>query len=280
MRLAFDYLYGPVLGHRRRCELLMTEMQRRNHSVLDLATDDCDIGCEAPHDWYIADFPRQIELPELPRDFSYRRRLIMGDYPRLADDWAWHPLGEARERTMVGPYYLLVHPSLASLVKLPKERDLLITYGGAGSRELAEWLLGVSIDWLRGQTLTYSVMCAPTSYQPTQTRRRLVYRPTTYGEAMAVLSDHRYVLCAWGQTVFEALASEAYVIPVASKEQHFEEAARLGLHCVKIGDDAGLRAELEQIGERTMPFVDTQGATRVAQVLERIYAQESSDGIG
>lgn len=247
MRVKFDYLdNGTVLGHKRRCEILREAVIARGH----------DIAVDGP-DWLVVDYP----LGSFPQPTG-ERRLVMGTLPLDARDWAWHPLGEpGNDRTLYGARYIVLSPEVEKYLEVPKTQSLLVTCGGSDPMHLTERLLDIlpSGSFVVGPNFGREVE-ASDGWQR--------YGPLSYDGMLMLMARHRSVVCAWGNTAFEAAALGAHVVAVTIREEYEQEAERLGMPFVT-------KDELEQVPEVmgrasvSSYGIDTLGAQRVVEFMER-----------
>jgi spore coat polysaccharide biosynthesis predicted glycosyltransferase SpsG len=248
MKVAFDYLQGPALGHRTRCEILQRELIARGHCIVE--------PWDKQKDWLVWDYPC---VPHATTVVGYKR-LLMGQLPQAPNDYAWHPLGAEAERTMHGPQYIMLDkPSYT----WSPSRNMLITCGGSDPFGLTEKLLvalghhqecGVIIGPNFGRALTV----------PEHWTR---YDGLNSAGVTRTMSFYETLICAWGQTVFDALAMGTRVLPITTQPEHPAEAEILGIPYITryhdFTDDTLLfRAIKSNFG------MDYQGATRVVEQIE------------
>jgi spore coat polysaccharide biosynthesis predicted glycosyltransferase SpsG len=207
MNIAFDYLQGPELGHRTRCEILKKELSARGHRIVDIHED---------RDWLVYDYPT---LPTtVPMGY---KRLLMGQLPIAMNDYAWHPLGPEARNTMHGARYIMVEKYA---YKYNKDREILITCGGSDPCRLTQRIL----DGL-GRRNWSSVVIGPNFGEEIfQIHDWNIYLAPTYATMQELMHRYRIVICTWGQTVFEALLMGASVLPITTCAAHEAEAKVLG----------------------------------------------------
>ncbi len=246
MIVRFDYLNGPVLGHRRRCEIL-------RQALIDAGHDISEVG--RSNDWLVVDYPPE----DFPPGIKLGRRLVMGVEPIENNDWGWHPLASvAKDRMLVGREYLILDPRLENFKGEPvKQGSVLITCGGADPYHITEKL----IELLPGGNVVIGPNFGRKVNIPVPFIR---FGGLGYEEMMLELARHETVVCAWGMTVFEALALGARVIPITFNEVFAAEARALGITAYPVGDIPAILPAGEQIE------VDLRGAQRTVRFMEEV----------
>lgn len=250
MKVSFDYLPGPVLGHKMRCEVLEDALLRRGHQIVS--------PCDA--DWNIVDYP-SATLETLPVRGS-GQRLVMGCYPLDARDHAWHPLAAPRARTMTGYQYLLLDTSLAGLYGTYPDISLTLTCGGQDPFRLTEKLLEI----LPGGN-NHVVIGPGFDREITVPSGWWVHYAPTHRSLCKLMARSRAVVCAWGQTAIEALYLRPKVAALALYPEHLQEADLLGVEvCLKEHPEGVLN-----LLDKTIDYIplDLRGGNRVVDYLEK-----------
>jgi len=231
-----------------RCAILEKELSARGHTV---------VGLDETKDWLVYDYPT---LPTTAPTGC--KRLLMGMLPITPDDYAWHPLGAVADRTMRGArYIMLAKPSYT----WSPSRNILITCGGSDPFGLTEKLLpvlenkqecGVIIGPNFGRAITV----------PEHWTR---YDGLNSAGVARTMSFYETLVCAWGQTVFEALALGVRVVPITTQPEHPAEAKVLGIPFIDRATlyDYALERLLKTT-PRSNYGIDYQGATREVEQLE------------
>ena len=263
MRVAFDYLRGPALGHKTRCEILQRELVARGHTIVGLA--------EAK-DWRVYDYPTPPMAALEPC-----KRLLMGQLPITAQDYAWHPLGAVAERTMHGPRYIIVDPyNIMTCFAVPKISNILITCGGSDPFGLTERLLSAlghyadnfHQDPRWGISANIGVVIGPNFGREVSVPFGItIYRAPNNTSMCYIMAQYNTVVAAWGGTVFEALALGCHVLPITTQPEHPAEAEILGIPYITRQHD---------FTDETLLFrktggnfgIDYQGVTRVVEQME------------
>ncbi len=261
MRVRFDYLQGPVLGHKRRCETFRQVLEEHGNSIVD-----------SNPDFLIVDYPEE----SIPEPIDQTPRLLMGTLPRYPQDYAWHALGPHHAQTLTGREYLILDPQLLNYKDSPKTGGLLITCGGADPYLLTELLLSqeVLFDFtdvavILGPGFGRSVN-VPTSVK--------TFTSLNYNAMLKVMSSYHQIICAWGTTTFEAMYLGAHVIPIVLTKDHQDEAKRLKCSYVT-QENAQSAFTLVKRGVGHLPAhhlsvdygIDLDGASRLCLWLEAIH---------
>jgi len=250
MRIKFDYLTGPILGHRQRCEALQQRLELRGHAIV---SDD-------NFDWLVVDYP---EIPPCPTLSITQHRLVMGALPQTEADFAWAPIHESHERTLTGKEYLILDPALENIVSCDLVSRTLLTCGGADPLHLTEQLATVleHVDAVIGPNFGRAV---------TRPFGWLILENLTRQAFLHDLAFHQRVVCTWGQTVFEAMGLQKAFVAIATQPDHLREANFLAVPCVK-HDELDRIPELLEAAQPHDYGVDLEGAGRVARFMESIY---------
>ena len=252
MRVKFDYLTGPVLGHRRRCEILHSILSKRDHVLIN---DDT-------FDWMVYDHP-ESPPPASPRKFQ--RRLVMGQLPVADTDYAWMPTHESHERTLTGKEYLILDPQLSwyKNMLLSIRPNLLITMGGADpyciTEKLALLLAEHDATVIIGSGFNRDIQLPQNWYSLSR---------LTYNHMLAQLAASKKVIATWGQTVFELMYLQKPFIAIATQPEHLREAEYLGLPCLAMDELRYVPALLSELRGHDHGL-DLLGAQRVAEFMER-----------
>lgn len=246
MNIAFDYLQGPALGHKTRCAILEKELVARGHRIVNQWDEK---------DWLVWDYPTWPHGD--PPDC---KRLLMGQLPQDANDYAWHPLGAAADRTMHGARYIMVDQPSVSW-RDPMLPSILLTCGGSDPYRLTERLAKV----LYGRPHV-SIVMGPNFGRDIQMTWACYFAPNR-DELRALMSTHHVTICTWGQTVFEALLIGASVLPIVTRSAHEDEANQLHIPYITrqhdfTDDTLLLRAVKGNFG------MDYHGAQRVVEQME------------
>jgi spore coat polysaccharide biosynthesis predicted glycosyltransferase SpsG len=215
MRVKFDYLQGPVMGHKRRCELLIKELVKRGHEIVTYNPD-----------WLIVDYPEK-ECPAPTNE----RRLVMGMPPQNSNDWAWMPLTYPRERAITGAKYLIIDP-LVGKYRGRKGVGTLLTCGGADPNHFTEAVLAVLGERNDSPEYGYTstVVIGPNFKRDIAVPKgwKIAYHPS-YENLLSLMSEHGFIICAWGTTVFESVCMGKTTIPIAQCDDHVDEARFMGM---------------------------------------------------
>lgn len=250
MRVVLDYLTGPVLGHQRRCELLRQALEEAEHTI---------VPADSPHDWYVWDYPTA------PPPYSgLGWRLLMGQVAQGEQDWGWHATHAAAPRTLTGAAYLIVDPDIRKLHYPVRRRGTLVSFGGADPYQLTEAWLGLASAKLEAPL---TIVVGP-NYQrviPWPAGYTVAQTPTPQ-QMLAYMAQHRNVLCAWGNTAFEALACGCRVVAVAQSVAQAEEADCLGVPYVTKNTLAYATHYFQKTLIRIR--VDTEGVQRIVRFME------------
>lgn len=250
MKVGFDYLEGPVLGHKTRCQILMLALHNAGHEIVNPNF--------AKPDWLVYDYPTVPTT--VPMGY---KRLLLGRLPIALNDYAWHPLGEPAKYTMTGPQYIMVQDH--GLAYQPT-RNILITCGGADPYFVTEKLVAAL-----GELTDVTVVIGPNFGRTVQLPWHWSQEVGLDSAGLArVMSEHKYVICAWGQTAFEALAMGACVYPITTNDDHVLEAQRLGIPYTRHADDFdGFNDLAWWFGRAANNYgVDYQGVARVVAQME------------
>ncbi len=258
MNIRLDYLSGPILGHKRRCEILEQTLKDRGHNI----------NADGIPDWLIVDYPKE----QIPERQPCKNRLIMGALPQERGDWAWHPLLAPSDRVLTGLPWLILDPKMIQYPKTAKKDEILVTCGGADPHHLTEDIMKIlNPD---------AVVLGPQFHRPL-----LVFSDTTiypgpsYEQMMMILSSYRNIVCSWGTTVFESLYFGANVFPIVLNRDHEYEAERLGIAFLRKEEIERLPLLIDTFGGKMMvsPTIDLLGAVRLCSFLESFVNERTSD---
>ncbi len=252
MKLQFDYLQGPVLGHKRRCEILMQTARAMKHQIVDHDPD-----------WLVVDYPSN----QLPTWDGHSRRMMMGVLPQNESDYAWHALGPKAERTLHGAEYLILDPKLADYKKKPKYNRFFVACGGADPLNLTPQILPL----VPADTFEYdSCFVIGPNFKhefeyPHGWHIMHAPSPAVMLDYMACFST---VICAWGNTAFEASYLGCRVFAIPTCEEHIDEIKCFGLEPI-------LPTELATLPKRLLESVkqvklDLDGAKRILQFMAKL----------
>ena len=256
MKVIFDYLPGPVLGHKMRCEILKRALLDRGHEIVTTGA----------RDWLIYDYPTMPTEPAM----GYKR-LLMGQQPYGMGDYAWHPLGDAGKRIMTGAEYIIVEPDIAKLRQSHKPLNILVTCGGSDPFELTPVLLGAlrlsaNCGVIIGPNFKYDVY-APPNWKS--------YLAPDHNTLLSIMNQYDTVVAAWGGTVFEALALGCKALPITTQPEHPQEAKKLGIAYLERTDAfANLNARISNLPRKDYN-IDAMGAERTVMQMEKWTARGS-----
>jgi spore coat polysaccharide biosynthesis predicted glycosyltransferase SpsG len=246
MRVAIDCLQGPVLGHKMRCAILEKELVARGHTIVGLAE---------VKDWRVYDYPTPPMAALEPC-----KRLLMGQLPITAQDYAWHPLGAEVARTMHGARYIMLDKP--NYTWSPSQ-NMLITCGGSDPFSLTEKLLAVL-----AQQQECGVIIGPNFGRAiTMPEHWTRYDGLNSAGVARTMSFYETLICAWGQTVFEALALGMHVLPITTQPEHPAEAEILDIPYITRQHDFTDKTLLSR-GVKSNYGIDYLGVTRVVEQLE------------
>lgn len=250
MKVTLDYLTGPVLGHKRRCEILKKVLVAHGHEV----------GQFDEPDWLVVDYPKE----QFPKRASCKFRMVMGVLPLEKDDWTWHPLAVSTANTLTGVSWLILDSKLADYRDHSKRDEVLVTCGGADPFHLTEEIIKlIKPD---------AVIIGPKFNRPMEISSDVVvYAAPEYEQMMGILASYKTIVCSWGTTVFESLYLGAKVYPITLSSDHMEEAHHLGImvlrkesiHKLSIWMDETSSWDIER------PPIDLLGAARLCSFMER-----------
>lgn len=249
MKLQFDYLQGPVLGHKRRCEVLMQVARECGYQIVD-----------SNPDWLIVDYPSG----QIPTWDGHSRRLLMGILPQVATDYAWHPLGAPGTHVLTGIQYLVLDPKLALYKQREKRNWFFVACGGADPLNLTPRLLKLLPT---DSEVYYNCVVIGPNFQheiTAPTGWQVLHAPDN-AKMLEHMVQYRTVVCAWGNTAFEASYLGCRVLPIPTCDEHIAEILRFGLKPV-------LPTQLHTLPERLLEpawyvKVDLLGAKRLLEVL-------------
>ena len=250
MKLQFDYLQGPVLGHKRRCESLMQVARECGHQIVD----------DEP-DWLIVDYPTS----QVPAWDGYKRRLLMGTLPQVDTDYAWHPLGKPGKHTLTGIEYLILDPKLELYKKHPKRNWFFVTCGGADPLNLTPRLLRLLPTDTK---VYYNCVVIGINFQhkiEIPDGWQVLYAPDST-KMLDNMAQYRTVICAWGNTAFEASYLGCRVLPIPTCVEHVSEILRFGLEPVLLDQLDLLPQKLLEPARYVS--VDLLGAKRLLRALD------------
>jgi len=271
MKVAFDYLAGPVLGHKQRCLILKDALVACGHEIVDR---------NKAKDWLVYDYPYVTAMSRFSvarqgniwngtvPDPAIRgaRRLFMGQYPRGINAYAWHPLGQHATHTLTDASYIMVDPYIKQLYATPKTKALLITCGGADPYHLTERLVArlgtqAAVTLIIGPNFKRA-MSVPVLWD--------TYYEPAHHTMLRVMAQHETIICAWGQTAFEAIALGAKVLPVLTTPEHILEAERLAIasYLTRFDSFRQIDKRLSQLLDDSYG-IDMYGVYRLIAMMER-----------
>jgi hypothetical protein len=253
MKVAFDYLYGPVLGHRVRCEVLQEQLSVMGHRL---------VSADSEYDWLVVDYPAN-SIPEA----NGNRRLLMGTIPSRTGDYGWHPLGPIANYTLHGTQYIIIDPKLQAYKNDEVKDGILITCGGADPFGTTERLLELLAD-----EINVDVIVGPNFGRDIVVPKNCLRYDTLSHSGMAqIMAGYKTVIAAWGNTVFEALALGARVIPITTQPEHPAEARALGIPYIKRECLYDYTIAHELAGAPYCDYgIDFLGARRVVEFMEYV----------
>ena len=257
MKVTLDYLTGPVLGHKRRCEILRKVLVDRGHKVNNYGYYGYGFYDD---DWSVVDYPKD----QFPKRVKCHNRLVMGILPQEEGDWAWHPLAIPTVNTLTGASWLILDPKLGDYRDHPKRDEVLVTCGGADPFHLTEQILSlIHVDAVViGENFNRHIEV------PMNTTFH--YYPSSYN-MMEILSSYRTIVCTWGTTVFESLYLGAKVYPITLSDDHADEAFRLGTMFIRKESIGKLPDWMKETNHWNIdrPLIDLLGAERLCKFMER-----------
>ncbi len=253
MRVRLDYLNDDtVLGHKIRCEILAQELRARGHEITD----------RDPH-WLVVDYQSEFTAREHTAPTG-AQRLLMGMLPQEPEDWAWHPLHLPQPRTLTGKEYLILDPSIKKLAErpTPKPKKLLISMGGYDGWKLTEKLIEGA-----GEKVS-TVIIGPNFGRTIETSNINLVIASNHQSMLRLLGEHVYVICGWGQTVFEALALNCQVVPIVQSNEHADEASIYNIPYVTRANIAKVWSILDKYMAWPAMKPPLFGAERVVEFME------------
>ncbi len=260
MKVFFDYLSGPVLGHKQRCAVLMAALRARGHSVSAGPTPDCD--------WSVIDYPQGIDASG-----TYPgKRLLMDGSPTAANEYAWAPLsGVDDARVLVGKEYLLLDPLLAHYNNSPKRYPLTLTCGGQDPYHITERMLSML------PPNGHVVLGAGFGRQVDIPAGWCLHQALSHEWLLKLIAMSRVTVCTFGQTVFEGCFLGSRVLPITLDRQQEAYAATLGIPYVTRNNPTAICSLLAG-GKNQDLGLDLKGGERVVRFMEGVQMFAPGDG--
>lgn len=235
-------------GHKTRCEALSLALLEAGHTLTMIGPDV-----------HVYDYPA---LWQGTPDWRAPVHIVMGRSPAVGE-WAWYPLGPLGATIANGPEYLMLDPMLDMVPRPAMRSGTLLTMGSMDAVHNTELIMKCVQD--RPMT----VIVGPQFSRNLVARRDFITVSLPRQKFLGSLAASEFVICGWGQTVFEALYLGCKVLPIACGFGHTLEADRMGPYIY----DTRRTIKLLQEGRESWyrdDTLDLKGAMRTVRWIEHI----------